>query len=95
LALIISRFNIEGGTTASLPGSCASNLDNTSNDVIGKAPTIPFNTDLKGLINTTTDNDYYKFVVTATSTVTLSLTTVLIDFDMTLVNSAGTQLAIS
>jgi hypothetical protein len=48
------------------------------------------------LINTTTDNDYYKFVVTTGGTATITLSTLPGDYDIRLYSSNGTtQLAIS
>jgi hypothetical protein len=47
------------------------------------------------LISPSGDNDYYKFVITTGGTATVTLTTLPGDYDLTVVNSAGTQLAIS
>ena len=60
------------------------------------AATIPFNTDVKGTISPTGDNDYYKFVITTGGTATITLTTLPFDYDLKLYSSNGTsQLAIS
>jgi hypothetical protein len=48
------------------------------------AATIPFNTDIKGLINTSSDNDYYKFVITTGGTITVTLGTLPADYDLRL-----------
>ncbi|HEX4876735.1 MAG TPA: zinc-dependent metalloprotease family protein [Chitinophagaceae bacterium] len=81
-------------TTTTVTG-CASSLDNSTNGTISGAATIPFNTNVTGLINPSGDNDYYKFVITTGGTATVTLTTLPADYDLTVVNSAGTQLAIS
>jgi hypothetical protein len=48
------------------------------------AATIPFNTDIKGLINPTGDVDYYKFVITTGGTITVTLTGLPADYDLRL-----------
>ncbi len=81
--------------TATTVTGCASSLDNSTNGTISGAATIPFNTNVNGLISPTGDNDYYRFVITTGGTATVTLTTLPADYDLTVVNSAGTQLAIS
>ncbi|MEO6404039.1 MAG: fibronectin type III domain-containing protein [Ferruginibacter sp.] len=80
-------------TTVSL--SCQSTYDNTTNNVITGAATIPFNTDITGLINPSGDIDNFKFVITTQGTATISLTNLPANYDLKLLNSAGSQLAIS
>jgi hypothetical protein len=83
-------------TIAVVVNTCPGSLDVSTNGTVAGAATIPFNTDVKGLINTTTDNDYYKFVVTTGGTATITLSTLPGDYDMRLYSSNGTtQLAIS
>lgn len=81
--------------TATTVTSCQSSYDVSTNGTISGAALIPFNTDIKGLISPSGDNDYYKFVITTGGTATVTLTTLPADYDLTIVNSAGTQLAIS
>jgi bacillolysin len=81
--------------TATTVTSCQSALDVSTNGAITGAAVIPFNTNTTGLVSPSGDNDYYKFVVTTGGTATISLTTLPGDYDLTVVNSAGTQLAIS
>jgi Secretion system C-terminal sorting domain/Fibronectin type III domain/Bacterial pre-peptidase C-terminal domain len=81
--------------TATTVTSCQSALDVSTNGTIAGAATIPFNTNVTGLISPVGDNDYYKFVITTGGTATVTLTTLPGDYDLTVVNSAGTQLAIS
>jgi len=75
---------------------CASTYDVSTNGTAAGAATIPFNTDIKGLISPSADNDYYKFVITTGGTATITLTTLPADYDLVLYSSNGTtQLAIS
>lgn len=75
--------------------TCASTLDNTTNGTISGAATIPFNTNVTGLISPSGDIDNYKFVITTGGTATVTLTTLPFDYDLKVLNSSGTQLAIS
>ena len=81
--------------TTTVITSCQSSYDVSTNGTISGAATIPFNTNITGLINPTGDNDYYKFVITTGGTATVTLTTLPADYDLTIVNCSGTQLAIS
>jgi len=82
-------------TTLTAP-TCPGVYDVSTNGTAAGAATIPFNTDIKGLISPTGDNDYYKFVITTGGTATLTLTTLPADYDVRLYSSNGTtQLAIS
>jgi trimeric autotransporter adhesin len=82
-------------TTTSV-STCPGPLDVSTNGTAAGAATIPFNTDVKGLISPTGDNDYYKFVITTGGTATITLSTLPFDYDLKLYSSNGTsQLAIS
>ena len=81
-------------TTTSTTG-CQSPYDVTTNGTTGGAVTIPFGTDITGLINPRHDVDNYKFVITTAGTITVTLTTLPRDYDLKLLNSAGTQVAVS
>jgi hypothetical protein len=75
---------------------CSSSLDVSTNGTPSGAAIIPFNTDVKGLISPSGDNDYYKFTITTGGTATITLTTLPADYDVKLYSSNGTtQLAIS
>lgn len=75
---------------------CQSSYDVSTNGTSSGAATIPFNTDIKGLISPSGDNDYYKFVITTGGTATITLTTLPADYDLFLYSSNGTtQLASS
>ncbi len=88
-----STYSTSQFTTAS--AGCSSPLDTATNNTTAGAATIPFNTDVTGLINPTGDIDYYKFVITTGGTITITLGTLPGDYDLKLFNSSGTQLAIS
>jgi hypothetical protein len=82
--------------TTSAVSTCPGIYDVATNGTSGGAAAIPLNTDVKGLINPSGDNDYYKFVITTGGTATITLSTLPADYDMRLYSSNGTsQLAIS
>ncbi|MES2774006.1 MAG: zinc-dependent metalloprotease family protein [Bacteroidota bacterium] len=82
-------------TTATVT-TCPGTYDVSTNGTASGAALVPFNTDIKGLISPTGDNDYYKFVITTGGTATITLTTLPFDYDIRLYSSDGTtQLAIS
>ncbi|MBO9202114.1 MULTISPECIES: reprolysin-like metallopeptidase [Niastella] len=96
------RTNCSGGSSAyasaqftTTSTTCASTLDNSTNGTISGAATIPFNTNVTGLISPSGDIDNYKFVITTGGTITITLGTLPGDYDLKLLNSSGTQLAIS
>lgn len=97
------RANCSGATgaysqaqfTTAAASTCPGSYDVSTNGTMSGAATIPFNTDVKGLISPSGDNDYYKFVITTGGTATITLTTLPADYDIRLYNSSGSQLAIS
>jgi hypothetical protein len=90
-----SGFSAAQFTTAAV-STCPGTYDISSNGTTAGAALIPFNTDIKGLINPANELDYYKFVVTTGGTATITLTTLPGDYDIRLYSSNGTtQLAIS
>jgi hypothetical protein len=82
-------------TVAATTTGCQSPLDNSTNGTMSGAATIPFNSNVTALINSSTDKDYYKFVITTAGTISITLSTLPNDYDLKLFNSAGTQVAIS
>jgi hypothetical protein len=97
------RTNCSGGnstyaaaqfTTLTVTG-CSNTLDNSTNGTISGAATIPFNTDVTGLISPAGDVDNYKFVITTRGTITITLGTLPGDYDLKLLNSSGSQVTIS
>ena len=81
--------------TATVVTSCQSNYDVSTNGTTSGAAVIPFNSNVTGLISPSADIDNYKFVITTAGTITLTLTTLPADYDLKLLNSAGTQVGIS
>jgi hypothetical protein len=70
--------------TTLVPSTCPGSYDVSTNGSRSGAATIPFNTDVYGLINPTGDVDYYKFVITTGGTITLTLTNLPADYDLRL-----------
>lgn len=73
--------------------ACPGQYDLGNNNKITNAVAIPFNTDVYGTINTSTDKDFYSFTITNAGTVSITLTNLPADFDIALYNSANTILA--
>lgn len=87
-------YSLNIGATAS-GSTCPGTYDNSTNGTTSGAAQIPFNTDIKGTIGSSTDVDYYKFVITTGGTITVTLGTLPADYDLKLYNSSGTQVGIS
>ncbi|MBC7535728.1 MAG: fibronectin type III domain-containing protein [Ferruginibacter sp.] len=87
-------YTIKATATAVTTG-CQSTYDVSANGTTSGAATIPYNTNITGLISPSADVDHYKFVITTAGTITATLTTLPADFDLKILNSAGTQVAIS
>ncbi len=81
--------------TATVATGCQSSYDVSTNGTTSGAAVIPFNTTITGLINPSGDIDDYKFTITTAGSITVSLSTLPKDYDLKLLNSAGTQVAIS
>jgi Secretion system C-terminal sorting domain/Bacterial pre-peptidase C-terminal domain/Fibronectin type III domain len=82
-------------TTSAPPTTCPSSYDNVANGAFSNAQPIPLNTDIKGRISPSADNDYYRFTVTTGGTVSITLTTLPADYDIRIYNNAQSQIAIS
>jgi trimeric autotransporter adhesin len=91
---LTSDFTQAQFTTAAAV-TCPGISDVSTNGTLAGAATIALNTDVKGLINTGSDNDYYKFIITTGGTITVSLTTLPANYQLSLLNSAGTTLQTS
>jgi hypothetical protein len=66
--------------------------NNNSQATAGTISTGVYN---KALIAATTDQDYYKFTATTGVNITVTLTTLPFDYDLQLLNSAGTVIGSS
>lgn len=82
-------------TTAAVGGACPGEYDVSTNGSTGGAATIPLNTDIQGAISSRGDNDYYKVVITTGGSITISLTTLPANYDLTLLNGSGNTLQTS
>ena len=92
-ALSVTCYTIQA--TATIVTSCQSTKDTSTNNVSTGAAVIPFNTNLNGRIDVGGDVDHYKFTITTRGTITLTLTTLPANYNLRLVNSAGTVLVTS
>jgi hypothetical protein len=78
-------------TTSSGGGAtCPGASDISTNGTTGGAATIDLNTDVFGTISARGDIDHYKFVINGGGTITVSLTTLPADYQLSLLNSSGT-----
>lgn len=77
-------------TTAAV-STCPGTYDVSTNGTASGAALIPFNTDIKGLISPSGDNDYYRFVITTGGTATVTLGTLPADYDLRIYRSNGTS----
>ncbi|HNR16548.1 MAG TPA: zinc-dependent metalloprotease family protein [Chitinophagaceae bacterium] len=81
--------------TTAAASVCPGPYDVSTNGTRSGAATIPFNTDIKGLVNPSRDNDYYRFVITTSGTITMTLTTLPANYHLRLLNSSGSTLQTS
>ncbi len=65
------------------------------NNSTGTAPTITLPATINALIASSSDVDYYKFTLGATSNISITLGNLAADYDLRLLNGSGSQLAIS
>ena len=82
----VSQFTTAAGVV------CPGIYDVSTNGTTGGAATIPFNTNIFGLLNTSADNDYYRFVITTGGTISITLTALPANYQLALLNSAGAVL---
>lgn len=90
-----SNYSTTTFTTSGTGGACPGTSDVPSNNTIGGAATISLNTDVRGTLSPRGDEDYYAFVVTTAGTHTISLTTLPANYQLSLVNGSGGQIAAS
>ncbi len=98
------RSNCTGGsgnyiaaqfTTTAVVSPCPGIYDISTNGTTGGAAVIPFNTDVKGTISPSGDVDNYRFNVNTGGPVVITLTTLPANYQLRLLNSAGTILVTS
>lgn len=96
----IKVFGYNGANSATCYTLNATTVANTTcatayepNESLAAAATIPLSTTISGAISSSTDNDYYKVSVTTAGTHAFNLVGPAgVDYDMTIFNSAGTQI---
>ncbi len=81
--------------TTSAAVACPGPYDVATNGTTTGAASIPLHTDVKGTISAKSDIDNFRFVITTGGTISLTLTTLPANYDLALLNSAGTQVAAS
>jgi hypothetical protein len=82
-------------TTVAAGGACPGIYDVSTNGSTGGAATIPLNTDILGTLSPRGDNDYYRISITTGGSITISLTNLPANYQLALLNSGGSQIAIS
>lgn len=74
---------------------CPGIYDISTNGKFTGAATVPFNTDIYGLINISSDIDHYKFIITTGGTATITLTGLPANYDLNILKSDGKVLVSS
>lgn len=75
------------------PAQCTDPYE--SNNSTGAATVVNLPATINALIGSSSDNDYFRFTLSATSTISMSLSNLAANYNLRLLNSGGTQLAIS
>jgi len=89
-ATLSSAYSQAQFTTAAAT-TCPGAYDVSTNGNASGAATIPFNTNVYGLISPSGDNDYYRFVISTSGSATITLTTLPANYDLYLYSSNGTS----
>jgi hypothetical protein len=98
------RANCSGGsgnfvasqfTTSAIGGSCPGTYDSEPNGTTAQSATIPLNTDIKGTLGASGDNDYYRISISTGGTLVISLTTLPANYQLQFLNSSGGVIASS
>ena len=79
-------------TTAAPPSGCPGIYDVSTNGTTTGAALIPLNTDVRGTVSPTGDNDYYKFNITTGGTITVTLQTLPANYQLDLLNASGSRI---
>jgi hypothetical protein len=82
-------------TTTVAGGACPGTYDVSTNGTSSGAAQIPLNTDIKGTISVSGDNDYYEIVLANGGSLLISLTTLPANYQLSFLNSSGSVLATS
>ncbi len=87
----ISGYTQAQFTTTAI-STCPGIYDVSTNGNTAGAALIPLNTDVKGTVSPTGDNDYYKFHITTGGTITVTLTTLPANYQLDLLNAGGSRI---
>ena len=88
-----SAYSAASSFTTLATGGCADALEPNNSTAAPAVITLPAS--INALIASSTDADYYSFTLSGTSNLTINMSNLAGDYDLRLLNSAGTQLAIS
>ncbi|MFN3876211.1 MAG: pre-peptidase C-terminal domain-containing protein, partial [Flavobacteriales bacterium] len=88
-----SAYSAASSFTTLSSGGCPDALEPNNSTSAPASVTLPLS--VNALIASSTDADYYRFTTSGTSNLSITLGNLAGDFDLRLLNSAGTQLAIS
>ena len=89
-----SSYSTAISFTTAVASGCSDTWE--SNNTSGTAKTIGVNTDIQGIIGSSTDSDWYKFTnTTAASRIRINLTNLAADHDVRLYRGTSTQVGIS
>ncbi|MEO8067151.1 MAG: T9SS type A sorting domain-containing protein [Flavobacteriales bacterium] len=88
-----SAYSTASSFTTLATGGCTDALEPNNSTAASATITLPAS--INALIASGTDADYYRFTLASTSNVTLNMSNLAGDYDLRLLNSTGTQLAIS
>jgi hypothetical protein len=86
-----SAYTTAQFTTSTTSSGCVSNYE--ANETLAAAAAISTNTAISAAIGTSTDKDWYKFTLSATSNLSITLTNLPGDYDIIFYNSAGTEIS--
>jgi hypothetical protein len=78
----LSSLYSQGQFTTSAATTCPGPYDAGNNNTLSGAVSIPFNTDIYGLINPSGDLDYFRFQVTNGGSLTITLTNLVANYDL-------------
>lgn len=78
-------------TTNPVSGGCTNNFE--PNESLSAAASVATNTTHSAAITSTTDNDWYRFTLSGTNNLNITLTNLPADYDIILFNSAGTEIS--
>jgi hypothetical protein len=85
-----SAYSSAQFTTGTVSTGCVSNYE--PNESLSAAATVSTNTNISAAIGSTTDVDWFKFTLSATSNLNIVLSNLPGDYDIILYNSAGTEI---